>query len=116
MFKKGKTIAKLKLKTPKITLKKTKKSFKVTYKKVKGATGFQVKYKTGKGKWKTQKFSTKKTATKTIKKLKKGKRYTVKVRAFVKQGKKIAYSNWTSTKKVTVKQLKKERKMRSLFT
>ncbi len=103
VFKKGKTIAKLKLKTPKFTLKKTKKSFKVTYKKVKGATGFQVNYKTGKGKWKTQKFSTKKTATKTIKKLKKGKRYTVKVRAFVKQGKKIAYSNWTSTKKVTVK-------------
>ncbi|MBQ7128726.1 MAG: hypothetical protein IJO19_01920, partial [Clostridia bacterium] len=100
---KGKAIAKLKLKTPKMTLKKGTKLFKVKYKKVSGATGFQVKYKTGKGKWVTKTFNTKKTVTKTIKQLKKGKKYTVKIRAFVKSGSKKAYSSWSKTKSVKVK-------------
>ena len=96
------TIPKLKLKTPKFTLKKGKKSFKVTYNKVKDATGFQVRYKLS-GKWTVKIFNSKKTVTKTIKKLKKGKKYTVQIRAFKKSGSKNAYSAWAASKKITVK-------------
>ncbi len=103
VIKKGKQTAKLKLKKPKFTLKKGKKLFKVTYKKVKGATGFQLKYKTGKGKWKTKKYNAKKTTTKKIKKLKSGKKYIVKIRAFVKKGNKTVYSKWAKSKKVKIK-------------
>ena len=102
VIEKGKAIAKLKLTTPKITLKSGKKLFKVTYKKVTGATGFQVRYKLN-GKWTVKTFNSKKTATKTIKKLKKGKKYTVQIRAYVKSGKNTAYSSWTKTKNVKVK-------------
>ncbi len=99
---KGKQTAKLKLKTPKITVKAGKKQFKVTYKKVKGAKGFEIRYRI-KGKWIKKSVKTKKTVTTTIKKLKKGKSYTVQIRAFVKQGKKTAYSKWTKSKKVKIK-------------
>lgn len=94
---------KTKLNKSSFTLKSGKKSFKITYKKVKDAKGFQVKYKTGKGKWKTKTFNAKKKVTKTIKKLKKGKKYSVKIRAFAKFSGKKVYSNWTAAKKVTVK-------------
>ena len=99
---KGKAIAKLKLKTPKITVTAGKKLFKVKYKKVKAATGFQVRYRI-KGKWKYKKFNSKKTVTKTIKKLTTGKKYTVQIRAFIKSGKKTAYSDWAKAKKVKIK-------------
>ncbi len=99
---KGKAIAKLTLKTPKITVKAGKKSFKVKYTKVTGATGFRLRYKLN-GKWIVKNYNTKKTVTKIIKKLKKGEKYTVQIRAFVKSGKKMAYSSWTGTKKVTIK-------------
>ena len=98
----GKAIKKLKLKKPKITVKTGKKLFKVKYTKVKGATGFQLRYRI-KGKWIVKKFKTKKTVTKTIKKLKSGKKYSVQIRAFVKKGKKTAYSAWTKNKKVKIK-------------
>ncbi len=94
---------KTKLKKSSFTLKSGKKSFKITYKKVKDAKGFQVKYKIGKGKWKTKTFNAKKKVTKTIKKLKKGKKYSVKIRSFAKFSGKKVYSNWTAAKKVTVK-------------
>ena len=68
---KGSVTNKLTLKTPKFKLKKGKKQFKVKYTKVKDATGFQVRYRI-KGKWKVKTYNTKKTVTKTIKKLKKG--------------------------------------------
>ena len=67
---------------------------------MKNATGFQVKYKTGK-KTVTKTYNTKKTVTKTIKNLKKG-TYKVQVRAFVKSGNKKAYSSWTKAKTVKV--------------
>ena len=98
---KGKAIAKLTLQVPKFKLVKGKKLFKVKYTAVTGATGFQVRYKL-KGKWKLKTFDTKKTATKVIKKLKKG-NYQVQIRAFVKQGKQKAYSAWSKTQKVKVK-------------
>ncbi len=99
---KGKAIAQLKLKTPKFSLKGATKKFTVKYTKVSGATGFQVRYKTGKGKYKNVNFDTKKSASKVIKKLKKGK-YTVQIRAYVKSGSKKAYSSWAKAKTVKVK-------------
>ncbi|MBQ4156471.1 MAG: hypothetical protein IJD90_06670, partial [Clostridia bacterium] len=101
VVKKGKSIAKLTLKIPTFKTVNGKKQFKVKYIKVADATGFQVRYKI-KGKWKTKTFNTKKTATKVVNKLKKG-RYQVQIRAMVKSGSKKAYSAWSKIKKVKVK-------------
>ncbi len=87
-------------KTPKFKVKSGKKSFKVTYKKVKGAVGFQVKYKQGKT-WKTKLYKTKKTVTKKIK-AKKG-TCKLKIRSYKKEFNQKIYSKWTKAKKVTVK-------------
>lgn len=97
----GRTTAKLKLSTPKVTIKSGKKFIKVTYKKVEGATGYQVKYKIGtKAVIKTYKSA--KTTTRIYKNLKKG-NYKVCVRSYVKSGSRKAYSNWTTDKSVKVK-------------
>ena len=90
---------KITLKTPKAKFISGKKQFKIKYTKVKNAVGFQVRYKI-KGKWKIKTFNTKKSATKVLKGLKKGK-YKVQIRSFSK-GKKL-YSNWTKVKTVKVK-------------
>ena len=87
-------------KTPKFSVKAGKKSFKVTYKKVKNAVGFQVKYKQGKT-WKTKLFETQKTVTKKIK-AKKG-TCKVKIRSYKVEYNKKIYSKWTKLKKITVK-------------
>lgn len=97
----GEIVKQLKLKAPKVTYKAGKKKFTVKYTKVTDATGFEVKYKLGK-KTVTKTYKTKKTVSKVIKNLKKGS-YKVQVRAYVKQGKKIAYSSWTKAKTVKVK-------------
>ena len=76
------------------------KKAKVTWKAVKDADGYQVVYATDKKMKKgVKKYSTKK-ATYTIKKLKKGKKYFVKVRAYQKgeNGKKV-YGSYSSVKK-----------------
>ena len=96
-----KTIAKLTLKTPKATIKSGKKYIKVSYTKVSGATGFQVKYVIG-SKSVTNTFKTSKSTAKTINKLKKGK-YKVYVRAYAQKGTEKAYSSWTKAKSVKVK-------------
>ena len=90
----------------KLTSPKTK-QLKVTYKKVSGVTGYQVTYSTSK------KFtkSTTKTATvkgvsklsKTVKSLKKGKTYYVKVRTYKTVGGTKYYSSYTSAKKIKIK-------------
>jgi len=98
-----KTVKTAKLKLAKPTVKVTKGAKAITVnctKKVKGATGFEVKY-TIKGKSVTKTFAAKNAST-TINKLGKGS-YKVQVRAFVKQGKKVEYSKWTTAKKVKVK-------------
>ncbi len=92
---------KLKLKVPSFSVSKGVKQFKVTYKKVDGASGFQVRYRI-KGKWNIKTYNTKKQAIKTIKKLVKG-TYKVQIRAFVAFDGETAYSKWTKAKKVTVK-------------
>jgi hypothetical protein len=98
-------IAKKVLKTPSVTVKSAKKAIKVTYKKkVKDATGIQVSYKLkGAKKYVTKTFKTSKAVTKTIKGLKGGKKYSVKVRAYIKSGSNKAYSKWTKAKTVNVK-------------
>lgn len=98
---KGEAIAKLKLATPKVKITAGKQKLTVKYTKVKNATGFQVKY-TYKGKTTTKTYTSKKSVTKTIKKLKKG-TYKVSVRALIKSNGKTAYSGWTKTTKVKVK-------------
>lgn len=98
---KSKSVAKLTLKTPTVKYTGGKGTLKVSYTKVKDATGFEVKYTVGK-KTVTKIFSSKKSVAKTIKKLKKG-TYKVQVRAFVKSGSKTAYSGWTKAKSVKVK-------------
>ena len=67
-----------------------------------GANRFQVRYRI-KGKWTVKTFKATKNVSKTIKKLKKGKKYTVQIRAMVKKVSKKAYSKWSKAKKVTVK-------------
>ena len=73
---------------------------KVKYKKVAGAAGYQIQYSL-KSNMKSAKSKTTKKATYTISKLKKGKKYYVRVRAYNK-GKK-AYGDWSRKKAVKVK-------------
>ncbi|MBQ5591177.1 MAG: hypothetical protein IIU65_05810, partial [Clostridia bacterium] len=89
-------IAKLKLKAPK-NLKLTKSGNKLTvkYAKVKNAKGYQISIKIG-SKWKN--FTTKNL--KYIKKLTKGKKYQVKVRAYVVENGKKVFGSYSSVKKI----------------
>ncbi len=84
-------------------VKKAEKSFKVTWKKGTG-DGYQIQYSTNKNFTKNVKKKTikdVKTTSTTIKKLKSGKTYYVRIRSFVKgsDGKKV-WSNWSQAKSV----------------
>ncbi len=75
---------------------------KISIKKIKKATGYQIRYsnnKKFKGYWSK---TTKKTSY-TIRKLKKKTRYYIKVRAYVKNGSKKVYGAWSKVKKIKVK-------------
>lgn len=76
------------------------KKAKVTWKKVTGADGYEIVYSTDKKLKKGIKKSAVKKAAYTVKKLKKGKKYFVKVRAYKKdqKGKKV-YGSYSSVKK-----------------
>lgn len=79
-----------------------KKKIKVTIKKVKNAAGYQVRWSDSKkfnGYWQ----KTSKKTKYTIKKLDKGTRYYVKVRAYAKNGSKKLYGAWSKRKSVKVK-------------
>lgn len=98
---KGSTIAKLTLTKPVITV--TKGKAKITVKAtVNDANGYQITYKVKKGSWKTVTVNSA-NLNKQIKKLTSGKKYTVKVRAFVKSGTKTVYSAYSKAKTVRVK-------------
>ena len=90
-----------KLTTPK------KAQLKVKYKKVTGVTGYQVKYSTSKSFSKSASKSVTvkgaSTLTKTVKSLKSGKTYYVKVRAYKTVGGVKYYSSYSAVKKVKVK-------------
>ena len=81
------------------SLKKGTKRFTVKYKKQSGAK-YQIYYKTAGSKAKTVKTS---AVTKTVKNLKKGKTYTVKVRAYKTIGKDTYYGAYSAAKKVKVR-------------
>ena len=75
----------------------------VTVKKVAGAEGYQVQYSLKKSMKSAKNVKIKKNSI-TIKRLKKGKTYYVRVRAFSKDsnGKQICTA-WSTAKKVTIK-------------
>ena len=81
------------------------KAAKVTWKKVSGASGYEIVRATkSNGKFKKVKTITKgSTVTYTNKKLIKKKKYYYKVRAYRKVGKKKVYSSYSSKVKVTIK-------------
>ena len=94
-----------KIKASAITLKSAKagkKKITVTWKKNADVAGYQVYYKTGK-KAKTVKITKNSTTKKVIKKLKKGKKYTVKVRGYKKINGQMVYTKWSKAKKIKVK-------------
>ena len=86
-------------KVTKVKAKKASKSkIKLSWKKVKGASGYAVYMKTGNGKYKRVKTITKGSTVKYTKaKLKKGKKYTFKIRAYKKADKNI-YGSYSTGK------------------
>jgi hypothetical protein len=92
-----------------------KKSVKATIKKVKGADGYEFAYGTNKSmkvdektkfksvKAKSIKFDKKKLGSYTLKKLKSGKKYWVRVRTYVIEDGVKYYSNWSAAKLIKVK-------------
>jgi len=95
------SIAKLKLDKPTVKITAGDKKIVVKYTKVKGAKGFEVKYKV-RGEIVIKTYKTKKSAVKAIDKLTKG-TYKVRVRAFTKKNGTKAYSKWTTAKKVNIR-------------
>lgn len=82
------------------SVKKAKKSLKVTWKKVKGVTGYQIQYSTSSKFKKSKKITIKKakTTSKTIKKLKAKKKYYVRIRTYITVNGKKKYSGWSKKK------------------
>lgn len=75
----------------------------VKWKKVKGAKGYVIRYATNKKFKKAKSVTVKKSAeSKTIKKLKAGKKYYVRVRAFKKSNGRKVYTKWSSTKTAVI--------------
>lgn len=81
------------------------KKVKLSWKKVKNATGYRILYATNRKFTKNKRTAVvvKNSATKVIKGLKKGTTYYVKVQAFQKQGNSYVYGKYSSVKKVKVK-------------
>lgn len=78
------------------------KSIKVTWKKKSGVTGYQVQYSTSSKMKKAKTVTVKKakTTSVTISKLKKGKKYYVRIRAYTKKKGKTKYTAWSAKKSV----------------
>ena len=81
----------------------TKNSFTVKYSKVKNCTGYQVQYATDSKFKNGKKTFTLKGTSKKVTKLKAGKTYYVRVRAYKTVNKKKYYSAWTAAKAVKTK-------------
>ena len=79
---------------------------KVKWKKSKQATGYQLQYALNNKftkKAKTLRIKKAGTLSKTIKKLKKGKKYFVRIRTYRVYGNATYYSAWSKTKKIKIK-------------
>lgn len=107
----GNSISHLKVSLKRVKIKKVKagkKRLTVTWKKVKNAAFYKIRVrlmKQGKkkgGKWKTYTVKGSKLK-KVIKKLKKGRKYQVKVRACRKTSGKVFYGKWSKAKKVKIR-------------
>lgn len=91
-----------KVSVKKVVRSKNNRNIKINIKKVKGVTGYQIKYSTNK-KLKKAKTVTTKSVKKTLKKLKK-KTYYIQVRAYVvKSGNVKVTGDWSKIKKVKVR-------------
>ncbi len=76
----------------------------ITWKRIKGADGYEIFMRTGKGSYKKIKTITKgKTVTFTKSGLKKGKSYSFRVRAYKKSGKTKSYGSYSSGKTLKIK-------------
>lgn len=100
----------VKPKTPSVSLQSKNKRLTIKWKKISKATGYELQYSTNssfKKGVKTVKISAVKTVSKTIKGLKKGKKYYVRVRAYktVKVNGKSTkiYSSWSTKKSIKIK-------------
>ncbi|MBO4292123.1 MAG: fibronectin type III domain-containing protein [Lachnospiraceae bacterium] len=83
---------------------KAKKKAKVTWKKVKGADGYQIQYAQNKKFTKNKKTKKTKKTSLTIKSLKNGKRYYFRLRTYVKGSDgKLIYGKWSKVKSVVIK-------------
>ena len=82
-----------------------KKKATLKWRKVSGASGYQIQYSLKKNfaNKKTVTIKKVKTISKTIKKLKRKKNYYFRIRTFKKSGKKTLYSGWSKTKTVKIK-------------
>lgn len=75
---------------------------KVSWKKVKGSSGYAVEMKAPKGKYTKLKEKGKKTTSLT-KKIKKGKSYTFRMRTYIKTGKTKVYSAYSKPQRIRIK-------------
>lgn len=96
---KQETLPKLKLKIPTVKIKNKKKNIVIKYSKIPGVTKYELRIK-GKGKWKKYMIS---GYSFKIKKMKRGVRYKVKVRAIISMDGHIVYSKFSPVKKVKLK-------------
>ena len=82
----------------------SKAKIKITAKKAGNISGYEIRYKTGKGKWKTIRVSGNKKLNKTIKKLKRRTKYKVQVRTYIDSDNGRRYSkSWSKTVSVKTK-------------
>lgn len=77
----------------------------VKWKKNTKASGYQIRYSLSSSfkTYKTKNITSKSTVSKTLKSLKKGKKYYVKIRAYKKSGNKTYYSSWSTAKSIRVR-------------
>lgn len=100
----GKTdVSKLAVVKIKKAVSKKKKTAQITWKKVSGATGYEVRYSLKKSMKKSKTKSVKNVQKAVIKKLKAGKTYYIQVRAVKTESGKKSVGKWSSVKKVKVK-------------
>lgn len=95
------SVANAKVEIKSVKNKKSKKAV-ISWKKVTGASGYQIVYSTSK-KFKSKKTKNVTKATVTLSKLKKKKTYYIKVRAYTKVNGKKVYGKWSTVKKVKIK-------------